>query len=361
MSLFEMAFVYGPLVLGALASGVLALALRPRAAAVGAMALLACLSKFLVFHALGGDTFVPDLPAAAIVVCDWAYSGAFLFSVFLLVCAPFLPFASLRPRMAGLAVLAAFSWCVSARGVWNGLAVPAVRTREIVCPGLPAALDGYRILQLSDLHVSSVARRARTERVVAAANAAGARVIVMTGDIVDGTVAARGDDVAPLARLSAPDGVFFITGNHEYYRDLDAWYRFFKEKGFRFLHNACVVPVEGLAIGGVPDQPDPDVARAFSGAPEGAFRVLLQHRPGFARENAAHGVGLQLSGHTHGGVLPGLSWLVKRYNGGFARGLYAIGDMRLFVSPGVCQWAGFPIRLFNESEMTLFVLRRPRE
>ena len=345
--------------------------LRPRLAV--AAVFLVCCSKFLFFKVVGGDEFNPELPQWVIWAYGWLYSGAMLS----------LPLSLLfffLPRRVKLFALPAVAWTVSALGVWNGVKAPPVREVELECPGLPPELDGYRILQLADIHVSSSARRWRTEAIVAKANAANADLVVCTGDIVDGPPETRWRDVEPLRDLKAKDGVFFVTGNHEFYGDWYGWSALYRKWGFRFLRDECVFPRAGLALGGMDDEvgsrfaslpPDDDdrafvVGRLFSSATNGAFRVLLQHRPGAARRNAlAGGVGLQLSGHTHGGVAPPLRPLVAAANGGFVRGAYSLSspppaghDGLLYVSPGCGQWAGFPVRLFNDSEISLLVLRR---
>ena len=101
----------------------------------------------------------------------------------------------------------------------------------------------------------------------------------------------------------------------------------------------------------------PDIDAALKSAPENVPVILMDHQPGGARRNAEHGVSLQVSGHTHGGQIPGVYTLVQRANGGFVRGWYEVGSMRLYVSPGTSQWNGFAMRLFDPSEITLFVLK----
>lgn len=341
-----------------------------RAQAVCAMFLLFCCAKFLCYDAFGGDVFNPEFPTAVIWVWNWLYSGAMI----LLVLTAALFFVPRRVKPFLLPVLA---WGLSAWGVWNGIKLPEVREVEIVCPGLPASLDGYRIVQIADIHVSSAARRWRTEAIVERANAANADLAVCTGDIVDGMTDVREKDVEPLKNVKAKDGVYFITGNHEFYHDWIGWRSLYDSWGMRFLQNDCVFPRDGLALGGTDDDAFargtgraamPDVGRAFASATNGEFRILLQHRPFDVRENVEnHGVGLQLSGHTHGGVMPVLNWLVSFVNNGFVRGVYeippddlapAMREGRLFVSPGCGQWAGFPIRIFDDPEISVIVLRR---
>ena len=111
-------------------------------------------------------------------------------------------------------------------------------------------------------------------------------------------------------------------------------------------------------IAGVPDPTggNHDTPRALEGVPDGVPVILMDHQPRFARENAKHNVALQVSGHTHGGQMPVVYELTRRFNGGFVRGWYDIGGMKLYVSPGTSQWDGFPMRLFDPSEISLFTL-----
>ena len=335
----------------------------PRAQAAIAAFLLLCCSKFLCYQAFGGDAFNPDLPQWLIWIWNWLYSGAML--LFALSVALFFV-----PRRVKAVLLPALAWALAAWGVWNGVKIPKVHEVEIQCPGLPAALDGYRIVQVADIHVSAAAPRWRTEAIVALANSVDADLAVCTGDIVDGAPRRRRRDVEPLKDLKAKDGVWFVTGNHEFYGDWDGWSALFDRWGIRFLRNECVFPREGLALGGVDDDAifrwrakatAPDVRGAFAAATNGEFRVLLQHKPKEARANALLGVGLQLSGHTHGGVAPGMTFLVSLFNGGMVRGLYqADGGSGIHVSTGAGQWAGFPIRFLDDPTITLFTLRMGR-
>jgi hypothetical protein len=333
-----------------------------RAQVVCAVPLLLCFSKFLCYKAFGGDEFSPELPLALIWTWNWLYSGAMILFALSLVLR-FLP-GRVKPLL-----LPALAWSISAVGLWNGVRTPDVREVEVVCPELPAALDGYRIVQVADVHVSAAALRRRTAAIVALANAADADLAVCTGDIVDGSPLRRRDDVEPLKDLRAKDGVYFVTGNHEFYGDWDGWLALYREWGIRFLRNECVFPREGLALGGVDDSAVlrwrrrgaelPDVGKAFAAATNCEFRVLLQHKPKYFEENATeHGVGLQLSGHTHGGAMPGLNLLVSYHNNGFVRGVYGVSRGRLHVSPGCGQWAGFPMRFFDDPEVSVITLRR---
>jgi len=328
------------------------------------VALFACAAKFVFFKHFGGGTaFNPELPEKLIWAWNWAYSGMCLLLLLSIA------FFFLRPR-ARLYALPVLAWAMSAVGVWNGVKVPEVREVEVSFESLPESLDGYRILHITDLHASSAATRWRTEAIVERANAAKADLIAVTGDLVDGMPGRQSANLEPIRNLSAKDGVLHCTGNHEYYGDWKGWAAKYREWGVRFLDGCWTSPRPGLAVAGVRDPackrvsvPAPDASSAFDGATNGEFRVLLQHRPYL--DPVKTGVrpledfDLQLSGHTHGGVAPLMKWLVGRFNNGYVGGLYDLGrGRRLFVSRGAGQWAGFPIRFFDDPEMTVVELRR---
>jgi len=262
---------------------------------------------------------------------------------------------------------------VSFYGTYSAVCIPSVKRVEIAFPDLPSAFDGYRIVLMSDLHCSTAARRGRFERIAARVNDLAPDLVAITGDFVDGEVSDRQADLAPLAELRAKDGVVCCSGNHEVYSGWDPWYETFTGWGFVFPEETGVRLIrrggDALAIGGLPDPAfwgfgmevvDAGYAsKAFADAPEGAFRILLFHRPFTAAIHAeAANVRLQLSGHTHGGAFPLVSALVARSNEGRTRGLYEFAKGRfLYLSPGTGQWAGYPLRLFNPTEITEIVLR----
>lgn len=268
----------------------------------------------------------------------------------------------LRPLVGLLALL------VSGYGISQGMAVPKPRQIDVAIKDLPAAFDGYRVLQLTDIHASRLLTGEWVRRVVAESNALKPDLIVITGDLIDGSVEARRDDARPLADLQAPDGVIAITGNHEYYAQYQDWMQAFRALHMQVLENSHLQVRRGdaaLTIAGVTDPvaaryglPLPDLQAALEGADPSAPVILLDHRPRNAREAAARGVKLQLSGHTHGGQIIGMDQLVRRANGGFVSGRYEVDGMTLYVSNGAGLWAGFPARIGVPSEITLITLRR---
>ncbi|MDR1298300.1 MAG: metallophosphoesterase [Deltaproteobacteria bacterium] len=255
-------------------------------------------------------------------------------------------------------------------GLVGAAKVPEVRAREITVGAWPAALDGFKVAVLGDMHISKFFDAGWVGSAVDRTMAERPEMILLPGDMVDGSVEARRDDVAPLAGLSAPYGVWACVGNHEYISQLTEWLPVFQNLGLNILYNSHVlvaprgVPlvVAGLAdltaLGPRYNLPGPDLELALEGAPDEVPVVLLEHRPVRARMNAEDKrVALQLSGHTHGGMMPILSSAVKKMNGGFVTGEYQVGGLSLFVQPGLGLWAGFPVRLFSPSEITILTIR----
>ena len=349
---------------------VLPLRIRLRWKALLALLLLFCGGKYAVYSYWGGSFFNPDLPFFVNASCEALYNGLImLFAIAVLKDALWLvlrftgariPFAS----GARNALFFATALGVGAWGVVQAMKVPEVRRVEIAVPGLPEALDGYSILQLTDLHIGALLKKEWLEAVVDRANAAAPDAIAITGDFVDGTVASRGESLRPLARLRAREGVYGIPGNHEYYYGEPEWMEFLRGLGISMLENGHRALPSGLVIGGVTDSaarafglPMPNVAKAFEGAPEG-IRILLSHRPA-SRGIPAKGVALQLSGHTHGGHITFMRPLVAHFNAGYVGGLYhPQSGGALYVSNGTGLWNGFACRILVPSEITLIILRR---
>ena len=341
------------------------------------IALLLCSLKFTWFALFGGHIFLPELPVGVIYALSVCYDFVLFLTVLGVVWAVGRwvvrrargarptggPDLSRRRMVAG--ALACVAAGTGAKAVHNGFRLPDIVEVTLEFPDLPSAFDGYRVAHLSDLHVSAAARADRTTGVVRLVNAQSPDLIAITGDLVDGTASRRLDDVAPLGKLRAADGVVGCTGNHEYFSGWGAWRVIFRSLGIRILENERVVVRRGeesLAIIGIndPASHDSDIRIASDMVPDGAFRILLAHRPTHLAEHAACGVRLQLSGHTHGGAVIGLDRLVARANEGHVRGLYSEHGISLYVNSGTGQWAGFPTRLGVSPEITIITLRRTR-
>lgn len=343
---------------------------------VAAVALLLIAEYHTITSRWFGSFSSPELPRAVLLFLAWAFGGFLLLAVLLLlrdvVGGVAFAFAPRVGRMildgaASSVTVGALAAALALFGIWQGVKVPAVRTRALSIPGLPAAFDGYRIVQLTDLHVSRLLTARWVAAVVTRANRLAPDLFVITGDIADGLPELRTADVRPLSKLHAHDGALAIPGNHEYYSGYRRWMAVYRGLGLHMLENEHVLIARGgqsLAVAGVTDRQArtfaelrPDLSAALRGIPRGTPVVLLDHRPGNAPANAQAGVTLQLSGHTHGGQILGLHWLAKRSNSGFVSGRYRVGRMQLYVSNGTGLWNGLAIRLGRPSEITQFVLR----
>jgi predicted MPP superfamily phosphohydrolase len=321
-----------------------------------------------------GSMFTPEFPRPLVILFNWVFGAIALLAAFQI--------------MFDLAGLAAMAGGIDGSGIWiearyaigiaafglfafgvrRAVRVPRLRDVTLAVPNLPAAFEGYSLVQLTDLHISRLFPAAWTRAVVDASNRLRVDLIVVTGDVIDGSVTSRRSDVEPLRELRAPDGVYLIPGNHEYISGYDPWMAHLASLGMRVLANAHAVITRGadrLVLAGVTDpsargvnRPLPDLGKALAGCPPNAPIILLDHEPGRARQAAECGVALQLSGHTHGGMIVGLDRLVARANDGFVSGRYSVRDMILYVNNGTGIWPGFALRLGKASELTRITLLR---
>lgn len=250
-------------------------------------------------------------------------------------------------------------------GFYNARRVARVRRIDVPIAGLPPALQGFRIVQLSDIHVGATIKRRWVEAMVARANSLQADVIAITGDVVDGTVAQLAPHTAPLGMLTARHGVFLVTGNHEYYAGAAPWVAEFRRLGLQVLMNQhTLIEHDGgaLVLAGVTDYSaghfDPaqasDPQAAIAGAPGGMPRILLAHQPRTAPAAEAAGFDLQLSGHTHGGQFWPWNLFVPLQQP-YVAGLHRHGKLSVYVSRGTGYW-GPPKRIGAPAEITLLTL-----
>ena len=266
-------------------------------------------------------------------------------------------------RDSGATVVIAASFVALAAGLLAALRGPRVREVEIPIENLAPALEGLRIVQITDLHIGPTIRARYVERVVRLANALKPDLFALTGDFVDGPVARLAPHVAPLAGLEPAGRAFFVTGNHEYYSGAAPWIAHFRGLGLRVLLNEPVlIGLRGVLVlvGGVVDPagreaPRPDLAA--SGAQKAAFRVLLAHNPKLAPLGAAAGFDLQLSGHTHAGQFFPWTLAIHLVHAPHVSGLSRSGRMWVYVSAGTGTW-GPPVRFGSQPELTLIRLAR---
>jgi len=321
-----------------------------------------------------GSVFSPEFPKPLVILFNWAFGAILLLAVFqLLVDVGTLIVALVRRRRVAIpvrlrAAIGIAAMLLAALGVMQAIKSPPLKDVQIEVKNLPQEFDGYRVLHLTDLHISRLFDASWTRKVVDDANALGADLIVITGDLIDGNVAQREADVAALRDLRAPDGVWVIPGNHEYFFGHREWMAYFAGLNMTPLDNRHAIIKRGegqLVLAGVNDvtapqtgAPGPDLDAALGGAPSGVPVVLLDHQPRNARLSASRGVALQLSGHTHGGMIVGLDRVVARANNGFVSGRYDVDGMTLYLNNGTALWPGFALRIGVPAELTRITLRR---
>jgi predicted MPP superfamily phosphohydrolase len=250
-------------------------------------------------------------------------------------------------------------------GLYNAGKV-AVIPIEVTIKDLPPAFEGYKIAQISDTHIGANIDKAFAQTLVDRVNAINADLVALTGDWADGYPQDRQDDIAPFKRLRAPDGVFYVTGNHEYYWDALGWENEALKTGFHHLANTHVMLRRGqdqLAIAGVPDPTSlsspsniqTNVSAALDGIPTNVPVILLAHQPILAESAAKLSVDLVLSGHTHAGQYFPYTMIIHLFQKR-TKGLYQIGPLQLYISRGTGFW-GPPLRTGGPGEMTLITLR----
>ena len=263
--------------------------------------------------------------------------------------------------VVGLGGLGMAAW-----GLYSASRPVAVKPVEIALKDLPPAFAGFRIVQLTDVHVGPTIGQAFIEQLVASTNALQPDLVAITGDLVDGSVAELGRIVELLAGLRARHGVYFVTGNHEYFSGADEWIAHLRSLGITVLRNERVtIERDGqhIDLAGIDDPTGhgfapghgTDLPRALAGRDPTRPVILLAHQPRGADQAAALGVSLQLSGHTHGGQIFPFNFLVSLQQP-FVAGLHRLQDMSIYVSTGTGYW-GPPMRLGVPAEISNITLQ----
>lgn len=238
-------------------------------------------------------------------------------------------------------------------GLVNVARGPVIKRVRVPLARLP--VESYTIAHITDLHVGALIGADFVERLVARVNALRPDLVVLTGDIIDGRLSELRPHIEPLRRLRARDGVYSVTGNHEYYWNVDPWLRHLTSLGIRMLRNEHVTIGGSFELAGVDDcSRDEDVPRAVAGRDPHLPLVLLAHHPRTIARAMKEGVDLQLSGHTHGGQLLPFGWLARLWDPQIA-GLGRFGDTWLYVSHGAGYW-GPPLRVGTRCEIAAITL-----
>ncbi len=251
----------------------------------------------------------------------------------------------------------------SAYGVRRAFAPPSIDEFAVRVPRLHRAFDGLRIVQVSDIHIGDVLGREFLQDMVRRCNALKPDLVAVTGDLVDGRVERIGSTIAELQGLRSRFGSYFITGNHEFYSGDVAWCAALEQMGLTVLRNRTVTLRDGdaqLDLVGVDDygqreQPRGwDLDAAVAGRDPERPAVLLAHQPRAVEEGLAKGIGLQLSGHTHGGQMFPITGLVSAL-WTYSAGLYRVGEGHVYVHRGTGFW-GPPMRIGSPPEIAAITL-----
>jgi predicted MPP superfamily phosphohydrolase len=258
-----------------------------------------------------------------------------------------------------------FTALLSVYGVYETRKVPEVREVEIPLENLHDDLNGFRIVQVSDIHVGPTVKKEFVEKIAERVNSLDPDIFVNTGDMIDGTVEYLLNDVRPLENVRSRHGNYFVTGNHEYYNGVHEWMETAESLGMKTLVNESISIRKGegaVLLAGVPDYSGEkffkshraDPALAIKQKQGNEIKILLSHQPRAVSDAAAAGYHLQISGHTHGGRYFPWNYLVKREQS-YLRGLHRIDNTWLYVSSGTGYW-GPVTRMGSKSEITLITL-----
>ncbi len=334
---------------------------------------LAAFKFHLLYAVFGGGFFAPECSRIVLLLAAWYYAAGFLF-FWLLLTADLIRGAGWLIRRGNLMKSAWRNWInggllliamlLAACGVYNALAMPQLKYEKCYIENLPESLNGFKFALLADLHVDNLTLDGEVAKVVAVVNNARPDMVLLAGDLVDGQVAARSNDLLPLSNLQTKYGVYSAPGNHEYYSGYEEWTAKLAEWGIPTLANERVYfPALNLAVAGVTDQGGhrrngvlPDPAAALADLPVGTIKIIIAHRPELAEKCREAGADIQVSGHTHGGMIWIMNKVVAAFNQGYVSGWYNVGKMQLYVSSGTGIWSGFPVRLGVPAEITIIEL-----
>lgn len=273
-----------------------------------------------------------------------------------------------RSRITAVAVLVVASMLL-VWGYTEAMRPPRIKRVDVTIPRLGRDLDGLRVVVVTDTHYGPINRARWSAGVAATVNELDGDIVCHLGDLADGTVSQREEQVAPLATVRSRLARVYVTGNHEYFGEAQAWLDHMDRLGWDTLHNRHLVVQRGkdsLVVAGVDDATarasgvtghGADLARALAGADPELPVLLLAHQPKQITQAVSAGVDLQLSGHTHGGQIWPFNYLV-RLDQPVVHGLSRHGDRtQLYTSRGTGFW-GPPFRVFAPSEITVLTLRR---
>ncbi|RMZ49991.1 metallophosphoesterase [Candidatus Marinimicrobia bacterium PRS2] len=250
-------------------------------------------------------------------------------------------------------------------GIYNATKEPVIKRVEIKIDGLPESLRGFRMAQITDLHVGSMITGKFVKTVTRKIKELNADMLFFTGDAADGSVQSYGKHLQSLAEINPKYGKYFVTGNHEYYSDMNGWLQLIEGLGFKILVNESqniIVNDATIMITGIPDRGGghfssfhkTNMEKAVGGMNPSDLKILLAHQPKDVEYALKYGFDLQLSGHTHGGQYFPFSLLVQLAHP-FIKGLHKRENTWIYINQGTGYW-GPPLRIGTEPEITEITL-----
>lgn len=337
-----------------------------------------CAAKPFIYN-YTGNWRDPNLPAWLITVMESLYAALLIAAVCALVADIILLGYFISCRLMKdkckwrfnlvSGIIAAVALLQGFYGTYSQFDIPEIKVQRLAVNNLPDDLQGLRIVQLSDIHLGPTLKGEFLEGVVSRVNELQPDLVLLTGDLVDGSPEKMFSEFSAFKELKAKYGIYAVSGNHEYYSGFRQWQPLFEELGLTFLHNRSAVIQIGdfsLNLAGVPDRraagfgfEGPDVRNALADIdPEAAYTILMTHQPATALETEGR-ADLVVAGHTHGGTMFFLQPVVGYFNAGFVTGFYQLPQGgRLYVSNGTGVWSGFPCRVGVNAEITCFVLTK---
>jgi predicted MPP superfamily phosphohydrolase len=252
-------------------------------------------------------------------------------------------------------------------GIYEARKTPGLVDLDIPIPRLPQAFDGFRIVQICDIHAGLTVDQGWIETVVKEVQKQSPDLIAFVGDMVDGSVPGLESTVAPFADLRAPFGKFFTTGNHEYYSGANPWIKQADVLGFDVLmneHRKIEKNGSSIVLAGITDysagqfykEQASDPHKAVEQAAIDDVKILMAHQPRSLYQFGDLRIDFTMHGHTHGGQFIPWNWFAT-LGQPFIKGLHRWNDGLVYVSKGTGYW-GPPVRLGARSEVTVFTLRK---
>ena len=267
-----------------------------------------------------------------------------------------------RERLRGAALASLVLACsFVALAAWRGAAPPRLKRVEITVKNLPPALDGFTIMQVSDLHLGRMIKLGRLEKIAGTAKDARPDLVVFTGDFAESREPLPAGTCGVIKNMQARYGKAAVLGNHDMFTGGAAAADFFAACGVKVLRGQLYEPVPGLAVAGVDDLRRggrETIEKLVAALDRSKPLLFLSHQPQGFDEITAAGTGLVLSGHTHKGQIFPFGPL-ERHMFKYFYGLYKAGDFSVYTTSGAGAW-GPPLRLFADSELPLLVLRSAR-